>query len=191
MPNWHGTKGMWVNRILDAHCVFKVWPEAWPWPLIFKDKFWKSCNSGMGCPIHMEWNGCKWTECRTHVVTFNFDLTYDLDLEFSMSNFEIAVSHECDGRLTWNERDKSRQGVIATLWLWAMTLTLDFQGQTLKMMYLRNGGAIWHGTKGMWVGRMLLMLDSLCDLELRLYPWPWPWIFRVNCLNSCISGMGG
>ena len=48
-------------------------------------------------------------------MTFNFDLTYDLDLEFSMSNFEIAVSHECDGRFTWNERDKSRQGVIATL----------------------------------------------------------------------------
>ena len=62
----------------------------------------------MGCLIHMEQNGCESTECRTHVVTFNFDLTYDLDHELSMSNFEIAVSQECEERLTWNERDKSR-----------------------------------------------------------------------------------
>ena len=67
-----------------------------------------------------------------------------------------------------------------------MTLTLDFQGQILKMLYLGNGRADWHGTKGMWVDRML---DSLCDFEL--WPHAWPWIFKVNFLNSCISGMGG
>ena len=27
---------------------------AWPWPLIFKVKFWKRHNSAMGCQI--EWN---------------------------------------------------------------------------------------------------------------------------------------
>ena len=32
-----------------------------------------------------------------------------------------------------------------------LTLTLDFQGQILKMLYLRNGRAEQHGTKGMWV----------------------------------------
>ena len=30
----------------------------------------------------MERKGCESTECWTHVVTFNFDLTHDLDLEF-------------------------------------------------------------------------------------------------------------
>ena len=92
MPDWHGTKGMWVDRMLDPHCDFELWPHPWPWPLIFKVKFWKCQNSGMGCPIDMEWKGCESTECWTHVMTFNFDLTYDLDLEFSTSNFEIAVS---------------------------------------------------------------------------------------------------
>ena len=62
----------------------------------------------MGCPIHMERKGCESTECWTHVVPFNFDLTHDLDLEFSMSNFEIAVSQEWEGRLTWNEKDMNR-----------------------------------------------------------------------------------
>ena len=56
----------------------------------------------MGCPSDMERKGCESTECRPHVVTFNFDLTHDLDIEFS------AVSQEWEGRLTWNERDVSR-----------------------------------------------------------------------------------
>ena len=56
----------------------------------------------------MEWKGCELTEYWTHVVTLNFDLTHDLDLEFSMSNFEIAVSQEWEGRLTWNEKDMNR-----------------------------------------------------------------------------------
>ena len=30
-----------------------------------------------------------------------------------------------------------------------LTLTLDFQGQILKMLYLRNGRVDWHGTKRM------------------------------------------
>ena len=62
----------------------------------------------MGCPIDMEWKGCESTECWAHITTFNFDLTHDLDLEFSASNFEIAVSQEWQGRSTWNERDMSR-----------------------------------------------------------------------------------
>ena len=59
----------------------------------------------MGCPIHMEQNRCESTEYWTHVVTLNVDLTHDLDLDFSMSNFKIAVSQEWEGRLTWNEKD--------------------------------------------------------------------------------------
>ena len=46
-----------------------------------------------------------------------------------------------------------------------LTLTLDFQGQILKMLYLRNGRAHGHETKMMWVDRML---DPHCDFEL----WP-------------------
>ena len=80
----------------------------------------------MGCLIDMEWKGCQSTEYWTHVMTFNFGLTHDLDLEFSTSNFEIAVSQ---GWLTWNKRDMSQYGVKPTLWPWAMTLTFDFQGQ--------------------------------------------------------------
>ena len=69
-----------------------------------------------------------------------------------------------------------------------LTLTLDFQGQILKMLYLRNGMADWHGTKGMWVDRML---DPHCDFELWPHPWTWPLIFKVKFWKCCISRMGG
>ena len=82
----------------------------------------------------------------------------------------------------------SRYGVVPTMWPSAMTLTLDFQGQVLKMLYLRNGRVHWHGTKGMRVHRML---DSHYDFKIWLHSWPWPWIFKVKYRNCCISGMWG
>ena len=41
MADWHGKKGMWVDRMLHPLCDFQFLPEPWPWPLIFKVKFWK------------------------------------------------------------------------------------------------------------------------------------------------------
>ena len=54
-----------------------------------------------------------------------------------------------------------------------LTLTLDFQGQILKMLYLRNWRADWHGTKGMWVDRMLdpHIVTLNCDLTHDFDPW--------------------
>ena len=73
------------------------------------------------------------------------------------------------------------------LWLRNLTspmrLTLDFKGQILKKLYLRNGKVDWHWTKEMSLYRML---DPLCDLEIRA----WPWIFKVKTLKSCIPGVG-
>ena len=134
--DWHGTKGMWVDRMLHPLGDFQLWPQPWPWPLIFKVKFWKSPISGMGWPIDMGWKGCESIECWNHVMTLNLPLTHDLDLGFSMSNFEKVVSQEWDGWFTWNERDVSRYDVAPTLWLSTltstMTLTFNFQGQILK-----------------------------------------------------------
>ena len=108
MADWHGTKGMWIDRMLDPHCDFELWPHPWPWPLIFKVKFWKLCISGMGEPIDMEQKGCESTGCQTHIVTLNCDLTHDLDPWFSRANFEKVITQECEGRLTWNKRNVSR-----------------------------------------------------------------------------------
>ena len=77
---WYGTKGMWVDGMLHPLCDFQCSPYPWPWPWIFKVKFWKSLNSGMGWPIDIELKGCESIECWIHVVTFNVHLTHDLEL---------------------------------------------------------------------------------------------------------------
>ena len=64
-----------------------------------------------------------------------------------------------------------------------LTLTLDSQGHILKILYLRNGRADWHGAKGMWVYRML---DPHCDFELWPHPWPRPLIFKLNLEKSLL-----
>ena len=58
-----------------------------------------------------------------------------------------------------------------------LTLNLDFQGKLLKMLYLRNGKADWHGTKGIWVDRIL---DPHCDLNCHLTHDLDPWFSRSN-----------
>ena len=47
MAHWNGTKGMWVDRMLDSHCDFKLWPHPWPWPWIFKVKYGRFDSLGM------------------------------------------------------------------------------------------------------------------------------------------------
>ena len=79
--DWHGTKGMWVDRMLDPCCDFKHSPHPWRWPWIFKVKFWRSRISGMGWPIDMERKGCEFMKYWTHVVTFNIHLTLILDIQ--------------------------------------------------------------------------------------------------------------
>ena len=134
--DWHGMKGMWIDRTLHPLCDFQLRPQPWPWPWIFKVRFWKSCISGMGWQIDMEQKACESIYYWTHVVTFNVCLTHDLDLGFSRSKPENAVSQEWDGWLTWNERDVSRKNVGPMVWLSTftstMTLTLDFQGQIFQ-----------------------------------------------------------
>ena len=96
------------------------------------------------------------------------------------------------GWLMWHKNEAHLMDAGPTVWPWhltsSMTLTFNFQGQILKLLYLRNARADWHGMKGMWVDRML---DPLCDLDFQPLPWHWPWIFSVKFWNSHITGLQG
>ena len=66
-------------------------------------------------------------------------------------------------------------------------LDVGFSRSNFEMLYLRNGREDWHGTKGMWVGRML---NSCCDFQCSPLPRPWPWIFQVKFWKSYLrNGM--
>ena len=115
MANGHGTKGMWVDRTLDPLCDL----EVWPWPKIFKVRYWKSHISGIGWSIDMEWKECESIGSHSHFATLNFDLIHVLNLRFSRSYFQTAISYEWVSRLTRNERD------ISQCWTHYATLNFD------------------------------------------------------------------
>ena len=76
MAYWYGTKGMWVDRMLDSHCDFKLWPHPWPWPWILKVKYWNCCNSGMEGSTHLEWKG------------------FELDIMYVRCTMELTLGHD-------------------------------------------------------------------------------------------------
>ena len=76
--DWHGTKRMWVDRMLDPSCDFKLWPHPWPWPWIFKVKF-----SIASIAMFYEWEGrLTWNE-RCELDTYNVGCTMGLLLGHS------------------------------------------------------------------------------------------------------------
>ena len=74
MPNWHGTKEMWVAWMLDPCCDFQLWPRPWPWLWIFNVKFWNSCIPWVWGLIDMERKGFESIGCYTCYVCSSFDL---------------------------------------------------------------------------------------------------------------------
>ena len=66
-------------------------------------------------------------------VTIGFDLGHDLDLDFSRSNMEFAISQPKMVWLPRNEKQTYQLDSRAQMWqsglTFAMTLTLHFQGQ--------------------------------------------------------------
>ena len=41
MADWHGMKGVWVDRMLDPCCDFKRSPQPWPWPWDFQGQIFE------------------------------------------------------------------------------------------------------------------------------------------------------
>ena len=59
----------------------------------------------------------------------------------------------------------------------AMTLTLNFQGQTWNLLYLNQKWSDCHEMKSKHID---WTLGLKCDHRVWPWPWPWPWIFKVN-----------
>ena len=124
-------------------------------------------------------------------VTYTFDLGHDLDLEFSRSNTEFAISHPKFVWLPRNKKQTYRWNSRPQMWpspnsplILAMTLTLIFQGQIWNLLYLSPKWSDCHKTKSKHID---WNLGLKCDHQV--WPWPWasPWIFKVKYRICYIS----
>ena len=102
------------------------------------------------------------------------DFRRDLDLEFSRSNIELAISQPKIIRLPRNEKQTHRLNSRFQMGPWgltlAMTLTLNFQGQISNWIYLSKKWCDCHETKSKHID---WSQDLKCDHQV--WPWPWPW----------------
>ena len=70
----------------------------------------------------------------------------------------------------------------------ALTLTLNFQGQTWNWLYLSQKWSDCHETKCKHIDRTL---GLKCDHQVWPWPWPWPRIFKVKHGIGYISAKNG
>ena len=97
-------------------------------------------------------------------MTIGFDLCHDLDLEFSRSNIEFAISQPKMVRLPRKEKQTYRLNSKAS----KVTIRFDLDHNL-----------------DLWIFKVK------CDLDLWPHTWLWPWIFMVKFWNSCISEWEG
>ena len=116
----------------------------------------------------------------------------DLDLEFSRSNMEFAISQPKMIWLPRNEKQTHRLNSRPQIWplglTLTMTMTLTFQGQIWNLLYLSQERCDCHKTKSKHID---WCQGLKCDH--RVWPWPWhlPWIFKVKCGICYISAKNG
>ena len=70
--------------------------------------------------------------------------------------------------------------------IFAMTLTLNFQGQIWNLLYLRWSDC--HGTKSKYID---WNLGLKCDHRVLPWPWPWPSTFKFKYGICYISAQNG
>ena len=88
----HKTKSKHIDRTLGLKCDHWIWPWPWPWPWIFMVKYGICYISAKNGPIATKRKANISIELKASNVTMGFDLGHDLDLEFSRSNMQFAIS---------------------------------------------------------------------------------------------------
>ena len=131
-------------------------------------------------------------ELKASNVTNGFDLGHDLiNLEFSRSNMEFAISQPKMVRLPWNKKQtywlKSRPQMWPMGLTLAMTLTLNLQGQIWDLLYLTQKWSDCHEIKSKYID---WTLGLKCDHEVWHWPWVWPWILRSNMILTFDHTLG-
>ena len=116
-------------------------------------------------------------------MTIRFDLCHDLDLEFSRSNMELAISLPKMVRLPRNEKRTHRLNPRSQMWpsdlTLALTLTFNFQGQIWEICYIstKSGPIATRRKANISIWTLGLKFDNGFDLGHDLDIW----IFTVIC----------
>ena len=178
----HETKSKHIDWTLGFKCDHRVWPWPWSWPWIFKVKYWIGYISAKNGAIATKQKSNISIDLKTSNVTIGIDLGHDLDLEFSRSNAELAISLPEMVQLPRNEKQIHQLNSKPQMWpsdlTLAITLTLNFQGQIWNLLYLNQK---WSDCTKQKANTSIWILGLKCDNGFELGHDIDIWIFNVIC----------
>ena len=127
-------KSKHIDWTQGLKCDHQLWPWPWPWPWFFKVKYVICCISAQNGPLAMKQKANISIELEASNVTIRFDLGHELDLDFSRSSMEFAISQPRKVRLPWNEKPTYIEWIPGLkcdqcVWPWQWLWSLNFQGQ--------------------------------------------------------------
>ena len=178
--NCHETKSRHTDWILGLKFDHRVWPWLWPWPWIFKVKYRICYISAQNGPINTKWKTNISIELKASNVTIRFDLGHDLDLEFSRSNMEFAISqpkwcdcHETKSKyIDWTSGLKCDHQIGPCQWPWPWI----FKGR-YEICYFQK----WSDCHERRRKHIDWSPGLKCDQWVWPWPSPWPLIIKVKC----------
>ena len=149
LSDCHKTKSKHIDWTLGLKCNHCMWPWPWPWPWIFKVKYRISYISAQNGPIATKQNANILTELKASNMTIRFNYGHDLDLEFSRSKVELAISQPKMVRLPRNEKQTYRLNTRPQMWPMGLTLnitlTLQFWRSYVTLTFDHTWFLFFHG----------------------------------------------
>ena len=178
----HETKSKHIDWTLGLKCDHQIWPWPWPWPWIFKVKYRIGYISARNGAIAKKRKAYISVDLKTSNVTIRFDLGHDLDLGFSRSNMELAISLWKMVRLPRNEKQthdwtlglKCDHQIWPWPWPWPWIFKVKYE---ICYISTKSGpiATKWKANISTWT--LGLKYDNGFDLGHDLDIW----IFKVIC----------
>ena len=116
MIRCHERKSNHIGWTLGLKCDHRVWSWSWPWTSVFKVKYGIGYISAKNGAIAMRRIANISIDRKASNMTIGFDLGNDLDLEFSRSNMELAISLPKMVQLSQNEKQTYQSVSRPQMW---------------------------------------------------------------------------
>ena len=171
-----------IDCTLDFKCDHQIWPWPWPWPWIFKVKYRIGYISATNGAIATKLKAKISIDLKTSNVTIGLDLGHDLDLGFSRSNTELAISlwkwpdcHETISKhIEWTLGLKCDHQIWPWPWPWPWIFKVKYK---ICFISTKSGPIATKWKANILIWTLCLKCDNGFDLGHDLDIW----IFKVIC----------
>ena len=182
----HEMKSKHIDWTLGFKWDHQVWPWRWPWPWIFKVKYRIEYISAKNGAIATKQKANISIDLKTSNVTIRFDLSHDLDLEFSRSIWywlylcqKWCDCHETKSEhIDWTLGLKCNHQISPWPWPWPWIIKVKYE---ICYISTKSGPIATRRKANISIWTLGLKFDNGFDLghdldiwTFKVIMWPWP-----------------